>query len=225
MSALSGSSEHTVAIYHIEGRRSFRVIWLCEELQIPYELIFTPGDLMASMSRLRKDHPLMPIVPTVRYEGQFVVESGAILDVLATRFGKGRLLPDSGSPDYLRHAQWMHFAEATALARMSAARHASLLIQREVDELPPGYRASAAPTTIDPRDPLAFFAFTVGPLGIFDFIEDYLSRHPYFGGSAFSAADVMMQFSIRGAKLLVGIDPDDYPNIRRWKAEVESRPA
>jgi Glutathione S-transferase, C-terminal domain len=65
----------------------------------------------------------------------------------------------------------------------------------------------------------------VGSLGVFDYVEDYLSKNPYFGGAEFTAADIMMHYAVRGAKLLVWIDAADYPHIAEWKRKVESRPA
>lgn len=225
MSDPNDSKTEPLIIYHIEGRRSFRVIWLCEELGVPYRLIFSPGDIFGSMSMLRKDHPLMPIAPTVRHRGEFIVESGAILDVLAARYGKGDLVPDVESADYPRHAQWMHFAEATLMSRVGTARFLSLALNVGVDTLPAGYRAGSPQTMPEKLGPLTFFELTVGPLGIFDYIEDYLARYPYFGGTAFTAADIMMHYAVRGTKLMAWIDPDDYPHIRGWRRKVEARPA
>jgi glutathione S-transferase len=221
----NASKDEPLVIYHIEGRRSFRVIWLCEELGLPYKLMFQPGDIFGSMGMLRKDHPLMPITPAVRHRGEFMVESGAILDVLAARYGQGRFVPDVESDDYARHQQWMHFSEATLMSRASSTRFVSMVMDVSVDSLPQGYRAGVPQKMPETMGPLAFFELTIGVRGMFDFIEDYLSRYPYFGGSAFTAADIMMHFAVRGAKLMVWIDPEDYPSIRKWKHEVEARPA
>ena len=204
-----------ITIYHIEGRRSFRVVWLCEELAIPYDLVFKPGDVLGSMVQLRRDYPLMPMAPTIVMRVEFMVESGAILDVLLARYGKGRLVPPVESSDYPKHAQWMHFAEATAMCRMATDRFVALAIGVEVNALPVGYRLG------EPIDKPAL----VGTRGIFDYIEDYLSRSPYFGGAEFTAADIMMHYAVRGAKLLVWIDAADYPNVAQWKRRVEARSA
>ena len=222
---MSTSAEEPLVIYHIEGRRSFRVIWLCEELGIPYQLAFTPGDIFASMASLRKDHPLMPITPAVRHRGEMIVESGAILDVLTARYGKGRLVPDVESRDYPRHAQWLHFAESTLMSRISSMRMTSMAMNLTPDKLPAGYRAGVPLKMPESFGPLTFFELTIGPLGMFDFIEDYLSQYPYFGGSSFTTADIMMHFAVRGAKLMMWIDPAEYEHIARWKREVEARPA
>src|SRR3984957_11594744 len=71
-----------LTIYHIEGRRSERVVWLCEELGLPYKLEFKRGDVAGSMQTIREVSPLMPVAPTVKYNGKVLVESGAILEYL-----------------------------------------------------------------------------------------------------------------------------------------------
>jgi glutathione S-transferase len=215
MVATGDAQTERVTIHHIEGRRSFRVIWLCEELGIPYDLVFKPGDVLGSMVHLRKEYPLMPMAPTIHLRGEFMVESGAILDVLVARYGKGRLIPPVESSDYLKHAQWMHYAEATAMCRMATDRYLALATGVEVNAMPIGYRLG------EPIDKPAL----VGSLGIFDYVEDYLSKNPYFGGAEFSAADIMMHYAVRGAKLLVWIDAADYRYVAQWKRKVEARPA
>src|SRR5262249_18161957 len=119
VTALRTHAESPLRIHHIEGRRSFRVVWLCEEIGLPYELVFKRGDLMGSMVALRGASPMCPITPAVEIDGRIIVESGAILDVLAARHAPGVMVPKVDSPDYPLHCQWMHFAEGTLMARIS----------------------------------------------------------------------------------------------------------
>lgn len=212
---MSWPFKQPLKIHHIEGRRSFRIAWLCEELGIPYELIFTRGDLMASMAQIRAAHPLMPVAPTVEYDGQMIVESGAILELLQARHADGRFAPAVDSPDYPMHLQWLHFAEASAMARIGMAFALSTMAGVAPNMMPPGYHKDADPAELS----------MVGPLGVFQYMEDFLSRHRYFGGAEISIADIMMEFAIRGAKLAVWIWSEDYPHIWAWRQAVEARPA
>lgn len=198
-------------IYHIEGRRSAAVVWLCEELSIPYGLLFKPGDLMASMQMIRAASPLMPMAPTVEYDGQVLVETGGIIDFLLAKHGKGRLIPAADSPDLALHFQWMHFAEGTAMARIQGESMARLFYG--VKKLRRGYMPG--------REGLRM----VGPEAIMAFIEEFLGKHPYFGGVEFSAADIMMLTPIRGAKMATGLDSANYPHMAAWRKKVEARPA
>src|SRR5277367_4820859 len=74
-----------LTIYHIEGRRSERIVWLCEELGIPYKLEYKRGDIAASMKTIHDVSPLMPVAPTVRIGNQVMVESGAIIELILAR--------------------------------------------------------------------------------------------------------------------------------------------
>ena len=83
-----------VTIYHLEGRRSERIVWLMEELGLPYDLKYVRGDLRGSMALVHALGHEMPMVPTVVIEDQILVESGAIIETLLTRYAPGELTPD-----------------------------------------------------------------------------------------------------------------------------------
>lgn len=207
------ADDSVVTIYHIEGRRSFRVIWLCEELGIPYRLVFKQGDVRGSMATIREVNPLVPMAPTIGYDGQIIVESGAILELLQTRYGRGRLAPALTSPDYPAYLQWMHFAEGTAMYRIYAQRFAASVAKIPIEQVPVGY-------TADGKN-----AGPVGVQAVIDFMEVFLAKHPYFGGQEFSAADIMMEFVPRAAKLTAGFDTVNFPHIQAWLQRVDARPA
>ncbi len=102
-------------IYHVEGRRSQRVIWLCEELGIPYTVVFKRGDVGGSFKTIRDTFPDMAVAPTIVYHGKRMIETGAILEYLQSQYGNGRLEPNHDTPDYMYHLQWLHFTEGSAL--------------------------------------------------------------------------------------------------------------
>jgi glutathione S-transferase len=189
-------------------------------------LIFKPDDIFGSMGTIRATHPEMPMAPVVRIGGQMVVESGAILDVLLARSGGTQLRPAIESTDFLLHTQWMHFAEGTAQARMLMWRFVSMALGKDVDELPEGYRPKGNSMPKEPPESVtAMLEFLIGPLGIFDAIDEHLKRHPFFGGASFSAADIMMHYQVRHSMLMSLIDLKGYPTTLRWKELVEQRPA
>ncbi|WP_237133852.1 glutathione S-transferase N-terminal domain-containing protein [Pseudohongiella sp. O18] len=107
-----------ITIYHLEARRSERIVWLMEELGFPYELEFVRGNLGASLMNIRRANPEMPVAPTVIYGDEILVESGAIIDVILNRHAPDRLQPPVHSPDYPHHQIWMHYAEGSLAARM-----------------------------------------------------------------------------------------------------------
>jgi glutathione S-transferase len=196
-----------LTIYHLEGRRSERLVWLCEELGLPYQLVFKRGDLAGSMQNIREINPLMPVAPTVRYGDQILVESGAIIELILAREGKGRLAPAVSSPDYPYYLQWMHFAEGSFASRAIADYRVALTQGANKPQPVPG-----RPKLVDSE-------------AVVKFADDFLSRHPYFGGQEFSAADIMMLFPTNFAGGLNIVDMANYPHVAAWKEKVESRPA
>jgi glutathione S-transferase len=193
----------SIVIYHAEGRRSERVVWLCEELGLPYELKFRRGDVAGSFADILAVNPGMRVAPTVFYNGELLVESGAILEFLMDRHGGGRLVPDVNSPDYATHLRFMHYAEGT----LASDAVADYRVARATDG-----KAPRGATETDGQRAMRF-------------AEDHLAKHPYFGGSDFTAADIMMVFPISYAIRMNVADPAKYPNIAAWQAKVEARPA
>jgi len=202
-----------LTIYHIEQRRSFRVIWLAEELGIPYKLVFKRGDLGGSMDLIKKVNPLMPMAPTVDFRGQILVESGGILELLMANYAHGRLMPKVSSPDYSYYLQFINFAEGTGMYRIWATRYASMIAKIPVEQIPKGYHA-------DDKD-----SGLVGVQAVLVYMDDFLSKHPYFGGQEFSAADIMMHMVARSSGPTAGVDSWSYPHIAAWRKTIQDRPA
>jgi len=190
-----------VTIYHLEGRRSERVVWLMEELDLPYKLAFKRGDLGGSMAAIRALSPIVPMAPTVQYGDQILVESGAILEMILNRHAPGRLQPALNSADYPSHLMWMHFAEGSMAARLFS-----------------DYRAWMA-------NPPARRSPLVDSEAVVQFADTHLGAHPWFGGSEFSAADIMMLFPLNVATALNIVDAAQFPHVAAWKTKVEARPA
>jgi glutathione S-transferase len=188
-------------IYHLEGRRSERLVWLMEELGLPYELNFTRGDLTASMAAIRAINADMPVAPTVVYDGQVLVESGAIIEMILARHGGGRLVPALDSPDFATHLMWIHYSEGS-LASRAIADYRVWQIQ------PPAARS-----------PL------VDSEAVVQFAENFLVSKPWFGGADFSAADIMMLFPLNFAITLNIVDGSQFPHVQAWMEKVQARPA
>ncbi|MEM7768478.1 MAG: glutathione S-transferase family protein [Pseudomonadota bacterium] len=190
-----------ITIYHLEGRRSERIVWLMEELEMPYDLVFTRGDLRASMAAIRAVNPTVPMAPTVVYGEQVLVESGAIIETILDRHGGGRLQPELQSEAYPHHLMWMHYAEGSLAARLFS-----------------DYRAwrTNPPTQ---RSPLVDSEATVQAA------ENFLVEHEWFGGEAFSAADIMMKFPLDVATTLNLVDVAQFPQVAAWKEKIAARPA
>src|SRR5689334_8595822 len=105
-----------ITVHHLENSRSQRVLWLLEELEVPYEVKRYARDpaTMLAPAELRRVHPLGKS-PVVTDGDTTLAESGAIVEYLVERYGGGRLAPAPGSPERLRHAYWLHYAEGSAM--------------------------------------------------------------------------------------------------------------
>ena len=106
-----------ITVHHLDNSRSQRVLWLLEELELPYEIVQYKRDpaTMLAPPALRRVHPLgkSPVVTTD--DGLVLAESGAILETLVERHGQGRLAPPPGTPEAVRFRYWMHYAEGSAM--------------------------------------------------------------------------------------------------------------
>ena len=189
-----------ITIYHLEGRRSERIVWLMEELNLPYKLVFERGDLAASMAKIRAVNPDVPMAPTVTLGDQVLVESGAIIEVILNRYAPGKLQPALDSADYANSLMWMHFAEGSLAARLFS-----------------DYRAWM-------KEPPTARSRMVDSEATVQYAENYLSKHPWFGGAEFSGADIMMMFPLNVATGLNIVDEAQFPNVAAWKAKAEARP-
>jgi glutathione S-transferase len=205
-------------IHHIEGRRSERIAWLCEELGLPYELRFVPGDLMASLAGLEQAH-VMRMAPVFDDGPVRLVESAAILEYILLRYGEGRLRPANDAPEMADYLQWLHFAEGSGMFRGMMER---LLIEL-AGENPP---------------PMLAFIYLGGSRKVLTFAERALAKHPYFAGDAFTAADIMMHFPLRLAPLamrrVTAVTPlfhddrqglEEFPHVNAFLDRMAARPA
>ena len=131
------------------------------------------------------------------------MESEAILELILARSGGGRLVPTIDSPDYPTHLRFMAYAEGTLASDVVA-----------------DYRVARATDGMAPRGEKE----TDGQRAM-RFADDHLAKHPWFGGSEFTAADIMMVFPISYAIRMNVADPAKYPHIAEWQKRVEDRPA
>ena len=210
--AASGAAAATAAadkvtIHHVEGRRSQRIIWFCEEAGIPYDVVYKRGDVLGSLNALKLVNPDMPVAPTVVFRGEMLVESGGIMEYLMTQFGSAALLaPVPSSPDFAQYKMWMHFAEGSAMPHLSTdlgklAKTGGML----------------QPKILGPVK-------LVGSLDVIQFMEKFISAHPYFGGKNFSAADIMYDIVMIIIDNLQ-VDKASYPNLLQWHERMKARPA
>jgi len=193
-----------IKLYFAPRTRSVRILWLLEELGLPYELErveFRPP----AKRFFAQDTPTGKL-PTI-VDGEVVMcESGAIAEYILERYGEGRLAPPIGSPKRAAFLQWLHFAESTAFPPLGIVVWLTL------------YRDDAASHRAIVEDARARAAMG------FKYVEDALGDAPYLLGDEFSAADIMMGFTLAAAQLL-GVVDDGYPRLNAYVARLQARPA
>ena len=190
-----------IVVHHLNDSRSQRVLWLLEELELPYELVIHARDATTRLAppALAEVHPLGKS-PVVVDGGRTVIESGAIIDYLVRRHGGGRLQPEPASAAYDEYQQWLHYAEGSAML--------PLMLKLYVGRL------GEAGAPLAPR----INSELCNHLG---FINQSLQDKDWLVGKQFSAADVQMSFVGEAARGLRSA----YPAIDAWVRRFQQRPA
>ena len=205
-----------ITVHHLNNSRSQRVLWLLEELALPYEIVKYERDLrtLLAPASLRAIHPLGKS-PVITDGDATLAESGAILEYLVETYGKGTLAPAPGTPAYRHYRYFMHYAEGSLMPFLVM----KLVFNKIRTDAPflvrPIAKAIAGQVSKQFLDPnlashLAFLA-------------DHLGKHAWFAGDAFSAADVQMSFPIEGAVARAGGGIS--PKLTEWLAKIQARPA
>jgi glutathione S-transferase len=207
-----------ITVHHLEDSRSQRVLWLLEELGLPYEVIRYARDpkTMLAPPELKRVHPLGKS-PVVVDAGEALAESGAIVETLVERHGAGKgLAPAPGSPQRTRYTYWMHYAEGSAMPPLVLS-----LVFRRV-------RTAPAPFFVRPllrriADQVMASFVTPNLRTHFDWIESQLAAQEWFSGDAFGAADIQMSFPLEAAASGGVVDGQRHPRILAWLARVHAR--
>lgn len=190
-----------ITVHHLENSRSQRILWLLEELGLPYSVVrYEREKSMMAPPALRKVHPLGKS-PVVDVDGTVLIETGAIVEYLCNHAG-GRLGPPADFEGTLLWRQFLHYAEGSLMPPLVA-----LLV---VGRLGLFGRPARKPL-------LRMFAVHLR------WLEDELAKRPWFAGHDFTAADVVMSFPLEAARARAGLDKR-YPRLLAWLDRIHQRP-
>ena len=194
-------------LYFSPNSRVVRIAWLLEELGLPYELkrvefVKKANTIFAQATPTGK-------IPTITDGSVVIGESSAIVEYILERYGHGRLSPDRSSDAWPTYLQWLHFAESTAFSQLStviflARRNADMAGDSTLPNLLTDAKARAAQT--------------------FDYLEKALDDKHFLLGDDFTAADIMMGFTLTAGNLL-GVIDETHPRINSYIARLQTRPS
>jgi glutathione S-transferase len=207
-----------ITVHHLNDSRSQRVLWLLEELGLPYEIKHYQRDkaTMLAPESLRQVHPLGKS-PVITDGDAAVAESGAIVEYLVERHGNGRLAPAVGTPERLRWRYWLHFAEGSAmpplLLKLVFMKIANTKMPFFVKPIAREISAKVLSTLVEPN-----------LKRLLDFMEAELGKSEWFAGNQFSAADIQMSFPIEAAASRAGLD-HTRPRLMAYLKRIHARPA
>jgi glutathione S-transferase len=180
-------------VHHLQNSRSQRVLWLLEELGLPYEIRRYERDKTTNLAppELMKVHPLGKS-PVVEDEGRILAETGAVVEYVVEAHGQGRLMPARGSDAYWRCKYWLHAAEGSYMPPLVL----SLFLSRmESAKMPFFARPIAKRLTGGVRQLYLNHTLKV----LFDHLEAELSRNGWLAGDELTVADIMMSFPCEAA--------------------------
>ena len=206
-----------ITVHHLENSRSQRVLWLLEELGLPYEVERYARDRKTSLAppELKRVHPLGKS-PVITDGAITVAETGAIVEYLVDQAG-GALRPEPGSADHRRYTYWLHFAEGSAMPPLVMA-----LVCHKVRTAPMPFFARPIAKAIADKVMSGFVQPNLERN--LAFMESELSDRGWFAGRSFSAADVMMSFPVEAA-LSRGGSAEKAPRLAAFFDKVRARPA
>jgi glutathione S-transferase len=195
-----------LTVHHLGVSQSERIVWLCEELEIPYVLKrydrIPPGKGMAP-PEYKALHPL-GTAPIITDGDLTLAESGAITDYIIAKYGDGRLALGPDHPEFADYLYWFHFSNGSFMPAQML-----VMVQRFLG----ADNAQAMAFLIDRAERL------------WRLVEARLGEATYFAGQTFTAADVMMGFILTTGRAFIVSDLEPYPNIRAYLQRIGERPA
>jgi glutathione S-transferase len=204
-----------IIVHHLNDSRSQRILWLLEELGLPYEIkMYQRQKNLLAPPELKAVHPLGKS-PVITDGLRTIAETGAIIDYIVTTYGAGHLIPPTGTEDRFSYTYWMYYAEGSAMT--------PLLLKLICANIPRRSPFLIRPIAAGIARALEKSLVTPNLKTHIDFWETSLSQSPWFAGAVFTAADVMMSFPLEAAAARA--DALTRPHVKAWLETIHARPA
>jgi glutathione S-transferase len=191
-----------ITVHHLGASQSERIVWLCEELEIPYTLRRYDRDPAThhAPAEYKALHP-MGLAPVITDGDLVLAESGAILDYVIAKYGNGRLAVGPDRPNFADYLFWLHFANGTLVPSEIVDGIFNMLGLKE-------------PNPLKDRSERAMAL-----------IERRLGNVLYFAGNELTAADIMMLFPLSTLRAFSRRDLSGFPHIRAYLKRIGERVA
>lgn len=205
-----------ITVHHLNNSRSQRVLWLLEELGVLYEVKRYERDKITMLAppALKAIHPLGKS-PVITEDGRTIAETGAIIEYILERHGRGRLIPAPGSDERLRYTYWLHYAEGSAMTPLLL----KLIFTRLPENAPGLLRGVVKNIANKANERLADPQVRTH----IDYWDTELSKSEWFAGGSFTAADIMMSFPLEAAAARAGAK--SRPMVKAFLDRIHARPA
>ena len=207
-----------ITVHHLNNSRSQRVLWLLEELELPYEIKHYERDpkTMLAPASLREVHPLgkSPVIT----DGELTLaESGAIIEYLVKRYGNGRLVPTPDTLEHLRYTYWLYYAEGSAMPPLLLK-----LVFDQIEKSPMLFFVRPIARSITNRVKSSFIEPQIAQH--LDYMEEEISKNAWFAGNEFTAADIQISFPLEASVARAGLN-ESRPKLIAFLNRIHRRPA
>lgn len=194
-----------ITIYHLGLSQSDRIVWLMEELGLPYKLEwFSRGDDMLAPAEYLALHPA-GMAPVIRDGDRLITESAAIVEYISHKYGGGKLSVTPDQDNYADYLYWMHFNN-----NVQSVFFLKMAMGGAFNDTENNMMAKTAKRRED---------------RYYHHLNDYLGKHEYLGGDKFSCADIMVTFNVTALPMFGGRSIDDLPNVQAYVERISQRPA
>ncbi|MFM9901341.1 MAG: glutathione S-transferase family protein [Polaromonas sp.] len=207
-----------ITLHHLNNSRSQRILWLLEELGVPYEIKRYQRDAktMLAPPELRAIHPLGKS-PVITDGDVCVAESGAIIEYLIERYGQGRLIPAPSTPQRLRYTYWLHFAEGSAMPPLLLK-----LIFDKIETSPMPFFVKPIAKGIAGKVKQSFIAPRIAEN--LDYMEAELGKATWFAGDTMTGADIQVSFVLEACAARGGLN-ESRPRLMAFLQRIHALPA
>jgi glutathione S-transferase len=205
-----------IVVHHLNNSRSQRVLWLLEELGVPYTVQRYERDAQTMLAppELLAVHPLGKS-PVITDGDKTIAETGAIVDYLIETYGQGRLIPAAGTPERRRYTYWLHYAEGSAMTPLLLKLVFTALPNRAPGLMKGLVKAIAGKAQSGFVDPQL--------KAHVDYWEAELAKSEWFAGARFTGADIMMSFPLEAGAARAGAT--SRPHVKAFLDKIHARPA